>query len=96
MSGSLWEQVLASSIALLIFFAIIAVVYLIYSVWKTRKQRAYFLQLHRDMAVGCQVTFAGGLMGELVRVGEDSCDVKTKSGAVIEVSRFAIQTILTK
>ena len=81
-----WQNVLAACAALLILIAIMGVVYAIYSA----------AELHANLKVGQRVAFAGGLFGKLVRVGEETCDVEVKSGAVIEVSRYAIQEISKK
>lgn len=91
-----WQNVLAACAALLILIAIMGVVYAIYSAVKANKQKAYFAELHANLKVGQRVAFAGGLFGKLVRVGEETCDVEVKSGAVIEVSRYAIQEISKK
>ena len=87
-----WQSVLSACAALLILIAIM-VVYAIYSAVKAKKQKAYFAELHASLRKGQRVAFAGGLYGKLVRVGEETCDVEVKSGAVIEVSRYAIQEI---
>ncbi len=48
------------------------------------------------MARGQRVVLASGIYGKLVRVGEETCDVEVKSGAVLEVSRASIQQIVGK
>ncbi|MGI6229976.1 MAG: preprotein translocase subunit YajC [Tractidigestivibacter sp.] len=93
MSSDFLQSVLASCVALLLLIAIMGVVYAIYSSVKARKKRDYFADLHKNLKSGQRVAFAGGLLGTLVRVGEETCDVKIKSGDVIEVSRYAIQEI---
>ena len=91
-----WQNVLAACAALLILIAIMGVVYAIYSAVKANKQKAYFAELHSSLKVGQRVAFAGVLFAKLVRVGEETCDVEVKSGAVVEVSRYAIQQIVKK
>ena len=91
-----WQNVLAACAALLILIAIMGVVYAIYSAVKANKQKAYFAELHSSLKIGQRVAFAGGLFGKLVRVGEETCDVEVKSGAIVEVSRYAIQEIVKK
>lgn len=88
-----WQSVLSACTALLILIAIMGVVYAIYSAVKANKQKASFAELHANLKRGQRVAFAGGLYGRLVRVGEKTCDVEVKSGAVVEVSRYAIQEI---
>lgn len=89
------ESILSSCVALLILTAAMGVVYAIYSAVKARKQKDYFAEIHKELAVGQRVAFAGGLYGKLVRVGKETCDVEIKSGGVVvEVSRYAIQKIV--
>lgn len=88
------ESILSSCVALLILTAAMGVVYAIYSAVKARKQKDYFAEIHKELAVGQRVAFAGGLYGRLVRVGKETCDVEIKSGVVVEVSRYAIQKIV--
>ncbi|ERI05820.1 preprotein translocase subunit YajC [Atopobium sp. oral taxon 810] len=93
MTSSFWQQVLSSSVALLILFAIITLVYALVSYSKGRKQRNYYKELHSKLKVGQQVVFAGGLIGVVTRVGNETCDIRLKSNAEVEVSRFSIQQI---
>ncbi|WP_298580674.1 preprotein translocase subunit YajC [uncultured Olegusella sp.] len=93
MTHSFWQQVLSSSVALLILFALITLVYALVSYSKGRKQRNYYKELHRALKVGQRVVFAGGLIGVLTRVGTETCDIRLKSDAEVEVSRFSIQQI---
>ena len=93
MSASLGEAVLASSIVLLVLMTLVGVVLFAFKAMRTRKQKGYYEKLHKTLESGQRVQFAGGLFGELVRVGRETCDVRVKSGEVIEVSRYAIQAI---
>ena len=60
------------------------------------KQKDYYKEVHTELAVGKRVAFSNGLIGKLVRVGKETCDIEVKSGAVIEVSRYAVQEVLDK
>lgn len=91
---SLNSQILASSIVLLVLLTIVVVIYFAVSSSKAKKQKKYYEDLHRDLKKGQKVAFGGGLYGEIVRLGTETCDIKVKSGAVIEVSRYAIQEIV--
>ena len=61
-----------------------------------RKQKNYYKDVHIELAPGKKVAFSNGLIGKLVRVGKETCDIEIKSGAVIEVSRYAVQEVLDK
>lgn len=90
----MWESILASSIVMLVFLAIIGLIYYIFSYRKMKNQKAVYKEIHLELAPGKKVMFAGGLYGTVQTVGTDICDVKLKSGAVVEVSRYAIQEIV--
>lgn len=94
MPENLGESVLSSSIALLALLAVIAVVYLLFGYLRTRRQKDYFEEMHRELRPGRKVAFCGGMYGTLRRVGEKSCDVELKGGGVVEVSRYAIQQLV--
>ena len=93
MSATLGESILASSIVLLAFIAIMGVVYTIWSSVKMRKKRKYFEELHVELAPGQEVVFGGGIYGRVKRVDGDKVEVEVRSGAVMDVSRYAIQQI---
>lgn len=91
--GGLGQSILGAFVALLAAVGVVGVIYAIHGARQSKKQQRYFEDLHGKMAAGQHVTFSGGLHGTLVRVGTETCDVRVKSGAVIEVSRYAIQAI---
>ena len=89
----LWQNVLASSIAILIIFAIMGVVYVLYTRAGMAKKRKYFEKIHTELAPGHEVMFGGGIFGTVKAVHGDRVEVKVRSGAVMDVSRYAIQEI---
>ncbi len=91
-----WDNILASSIVLLTFLLIVGVILTVVNYLRMRKQKDYYKGVHTELAVGKKVAFSSGLIGKLVRVGKETCDIEVKSGAVIEVSRYAIQEVLDK
>ena len=93
MSPTLSESILASSIVLLAFLAVMGVVYTVWSSVKMRKKRKYFEELHVELAPGQEVVFGGGIYGTVKRVDGDKVEVQVRSGAVMDVSRYAIQQI---
>jgi preprotein translocase subunit YajC len=60
---------------------------------KVKKRKEHFANLHKSLAAGQEVIFAGGLYGVLKAVRDETVDIKVKSGAIIEVSRYAISEI---
>ena len=91
--GDLAPYILGSSIVVLALLVIMGVVYTVWSSVKMRKKRAYFEELHTELAPGQRVMFGGGVFGTIQKVSGDVVDVKVKSGAVLEVSRYAIQQV---
>ena len=88
-----WENVLYSSVALLILLAIIGVVYTVWVRVGMKKKRDYFAKIHTELAPGQEIMFAGGIFGVVKSVDGDRVEVKVRSGAILDVSRYAIQEI---
>ena len=87
------QSILASSIALGGLLVIMAVVYFIWSRMGLKKKQKYFQELHTELAPGQEIMFAGGIYGTVKSVDGDKVEVKVRSGAVLDVSRYAIQQI---
>ena len=96
MPENFMENILASSIVFLVFLAVIGVIFTVLNWRRMSKQKDYYKDVHTELAAGKRVAFSNGLIGKLVRVGKETCDIEVKSGAVIEVSRYAVQEVLDK
>ena len=83
------QNVLASSVALLLIMAVMGVVYFIWSKANMKKKVKYFEHIHTDLAPGQRVMF-----GDVKSVQGDVVEVKVRSGATLDVSRYAIQEIV--
>ena len=94
MPENFMENILASSIVFLVFLAVIGVIFTVLNYRRMSKQKDYYKDAHTELEVGKRVAFSNGLIGKLVRVGKETCDIEVKSGAVIEVSRYAIQEVI--
>lgn len=88
--GSFAEQVLAASLVVGFLLVAMAIVYYLFSYKNIKKRRQHFETLHRNLAAGQRVEFANGLIGKIKSVGDEVCVIELKSGALMEVSRFAI------
>ncbi len=93
MSADFGQSILASSISLAVLLLIMAAVYLIWSRIGLKRKQKYFEELHVELAPGQEIMFAGGIYGTVKSVNGDKVEVKVRSGAVIDVSRYAIQQI---
>ena len=94
MPENFMENILASSIVFLVFLAVIGVIFTVLNYRRMSKQKDYYKDVHTELEEGKRVAFSNGLIGKLVRVGKETCDIEVKSGAVIEVSRYAIQEVI--
>ena len=93
MSPDFLQSLAASSLALLALMVIMGVIYTIWSQINMRKKRNYFKELHTELTPGKEVMFAGGIFGTVQSVGQDRVTVKVRSGATLDVSRYAVQEI---
>lgn len=93
MSGSLLDNILASSIVLAVFLLVMGVIFTVWSYAKARKKRRYFAEVHKELAPGQEVMFGGGIYGRVKSISGDRVEVAVRSGAVLDVSRYAIQEI---
>lgn len=68
---------------------------LIYTIWSQinmKKKQKYFKELHTEPA-GSGGSFAGGIYGTVKGIEGEKAQIKVRSGAVVDVSRYAIQEI---
>lgn len=91
--GDFALSVASSSVALLILLAVMIVVYLVWTRMNMKKKSAYFEKVHTELAPGKEVMFGGGIFGTVKRVNGDRVEVTVRSGATLDVSRYAIQEI---
>ena len=79
-------NVLSSSVALLGLLGIMGLIYTVWSQINMKKKQKYFKELHTELKPGQEVLFAGGIYGTVK-------GIEVRSGAVVDVSRYAIQEI---
>ena len=81
-------NVLSSSVALLGLLVIMGLIYTIWSQINMKKK-----QMHTELKPGQEVLFAGGIYGTVKGIEGEKVQIKVRSGAVVDVSRYAIQEI---
>ena len=86
-------SVLSSSVALLGLLVIMGLIYTIWSQINMKKKQKYFKELHTELKPGQEVLFAGGIYGTVKGIEGEKVQIKVRSGAVVDVSRYAIQEI---
>ena len=93
---NIFSLVLLISIVIIVFVIVTLGVYYIFTRKNFKQQKEHFEQLHLHLKAGQVVEFSNGLIGEIVKVEDEFCDIKIKSGAIIKVSRFAITKLMDK
>ncbi|MBR2888962.1 MAG: preprotein translocase subunit YajC [Oscillospiraceae bacterium] len=93
-----WEVILWTCITLAVIMGIIAMILTIISAVNMRKRRKEIGDLHTTLAIGCRVMFAGGIYGKVVRMNDtdEIIGVEIAPKTVIDISRFAVQSIESK
>lgn len=86
---------LNTCIALGILMLVLGAVYTIWTQRNLKKKREYFKELHTELAPGKEIMFCGGIFGTVKDIDGDRVEVKVRSGAVVDVSRYAIQEIVS-
>ena len=79
-------SVLSSSVALL---GLLVIMGLIYTIWSQINMK----KMHTELKPGHEVLFAGGIYGTVKGIEGEKVQIKVRSGAVVDVSRYAIQEI---
>ena len=89
-----WEVILWTCVTIAVLLGIIGLALTIVSSVNMRKRRKQVGEIHTTLAVGCKVLFGGGIVGKVVRMGDDEfIGVEIAPKTIIEISRFAIQQI---
>lgn len=96
MPANFWDNFFASCVALAALLLIMGVAFLLFQFNAVRKKRTYFEKLHKDLAVGEKVQFGGGIFGTVEKVGTEVVSVRVAPEVVLEVSRYAVQSIEAK
>ena len=93
-----WEVILWTCITLAVIMGVIAMILTIISAVNMRKRRKEIGDLHITLAIGCRVMFAGGIYGKVVRMNDtdEIIGVEIAPKTVIDISRFAVQSIESK
>ena len=91
-----WEVILWTCITVAVLMGIFVTILTVISAINMRKRRKEVGDIHTTLAVGCKIMFAGGILGKVVRMGEDEfIGVEIAPKTIVEISRFAVQQIVT-
>ena len=86
-------NVLSSSVALLGLLVIMGLIYTIWSQINMKKKQKYFKELHTELKPGQEVLFRRRYLRTVKGIEGEKVQIKVRSGAVVDVSRYAIQEI---
>ena len=90
-----WEVILWTCITIAVLMGIIALILIGISAANMRKRRKEVGDIHTTLAVGSKVIFAGGIVGKVVRMGEDEfIGIEVAPKTILDVSRYAVQGIV--
>ncbi|MGO3838412.1 MAG: preprotein translocase subunit YajC [Vagococcus sp.] len=90
----MWENILYSSIALIIIIVFIAVVMYVINLKNLKAQKSHYKSVHENLSIGKKVIVLNGIYGEVAKVNQDTIDLRLKSGQLMEVSRYAVTKII--
>ena len=88
-----WEVILWTCVTIAVLLIVVALAVSIMSAHNMRKSRERMAQLQSDIKVGASIMFGGGIFGKIVKIKDDLIDVEVSKGVVIQISRYAIQTV---
>ena len=90
-----WEVILWTCITVGVLVGAFGLILSFISANNMRKRRKEVGDIHTTLAVGTKVIFAGGIMGKVVRIGEDEfIGIEVAPKTIIDVSRYAVQAIV--
>lgn len=94
MGENFWTSLLTSSIALIILLVLIVIIYYVLNSRGVKKQKEHFSKLHQTLEVGQKILLGNGIYGKITAVNGDVVEIKVKSGAIMDVSRYSISKII--
>ncbi len=93
--GINWEVILWTCVTVGVLVGVFGLILSIISANNMRKRRKEVGDIHTTLAIGTKVIFAGGIMGKVVRIGEDEfIGIEVAPKTIIDVSRYAVQAIV--
>ncbi|NBK94043.1 preprotein translocase subunit YajC [bacterium 1XD21-13] len=88
-----WEVVGWTCITLAVIMGIIGLILSIISAKNMRKRREDLGTIHTELKIGSKIMFAGGIYGKVVGIEGEIVNVEAAKSTVIQISRYAIQSM---
>ena len=90
-----WNVLLWCCITVGVMIGIFAIILSVISALNMKKRRKEVGGIHTTLAVGSKILFGGGIIGKVVRLGEEEIiGVEIAPKTIVEISRYAVQQIL--
>ncbi len=90
-----WNVILWCCITISVLVGIFGLILSIISAVNMKKRRKQVGDIHTSLTVGSKIMFGGGIIGKVVRMGEEEIiGVEIAPRTVVEISRFAVQQIM--
>lgn len=86
--------IIASSLVFTCFLILCIVIYYILNFRGMKAKKVYFEELHKNIRVGKNIEFCGGIYGKISKVNGDIIEVSILDGTKMNISRYAITQIL--
>ncbi len=78
-------------IPLAIFFAVLLVMFWLVVIRPANKRAKEHMDLVRSLRPGDRIVTAGGIHGEIKRVGERTVDIEVAPGIVLKFDKYAVR-----
>ena len=88
-----WVVVGWTCITLAVIMGIIGLILSIISAKNMRKRREDLGTIHTELKIGSKIMFAGRIYGKVVGIEGEIVNVEVAKGTVIQISRYAIQSM---
>lgn len=90
-----WNVILWCCITISVLVGVFGVILSIISARNMKKRRNEIGSIHTTLKVGSKIIFGGGIIGKVVRMGEEEIiGVEIAPKTIVEISRYAVQQIL--
>lgn len=87
------QSIIASSIVLASFLLICTLLYYVFSYRNLKNSKKYYEEIHKNLEVGKNIEFCGGIKGKVVHVQGDDVEVKLSGGTVLTITRYVVTKI---
>lgn len=88
------NAIVASSLVFAAFLIICICIYYFLNLKGMKARKKYLENLHKNVTVGKNIIFCGGIYARILKVDGDTVEVATMDGSKMKISRYVITEIL--